>query len=366
MQKVTRSRSFLPKSILITTLGLITCIGYNAAATDVVTDPVGFITLTAVGGGTPTAPKYTFQGLGMTQVPAALGSITSFATNDLTVGTTLVAGAYAPVAGGPNPAYFVEVTDGANPGLLDDITGNTATDIYTANSDAANITGATKFKVYPHWTIGTVFGPQNQAGLLGGGSSAAADEVRVFNPLAQTSATYYYKTTGLGGTGWRSGGSSSINQTNAVLYIEQGIVIARKTSGDVTNKLVGAVKLTNTISVIVSGGTATAPKYTYAANVYPAGIPLGTSGLYTGNPATGLGGGGSSASADEVRIFNPATQTSTTYFFKTTGLGGTGWRSGGSSSIDQSAAQIPLGVTTVIARKVTGTFSWSMPQPFVK
>ncbi len=54
------------------------------------------------------------------------------------------------------------------PGLFDDVVSNDAVNVFTANNDSANVAGATLYKVYPHWTIGTVFGPQNQTGLLGG------------------------------------------------------------------------------------------------------------------------------------------------------------------------------------------------------
>ena len=356
MQKATRS--FLPKSILVIALGSITAFtGYKAAAVDVVTDPVGFITLTAVGGA---SPKYTFQGLGMVQVPAVQANITGISGNTITVGNTLTAGQFTPVAGGPNPAYFIEFLDGANPGLLDDISANSATTITTVNNDSANITGATKYKVYPHWSIGTVFGPANSVGLLGGVNASAADNVLVWNPISQTAATYYFKTSGLGGTGWRSTASTSINTSNVVLYIDQGIQILRKTTGDVTNKLVGAVKLGKTISPIAGNG------FTFAGNVYPAGITLGGSGLYTSNSVTGLNGGVNASAADNVLIWNPISQTAVTYFFKTSGLGGTGWRSTASTSIDASTNTIPLGAFAQIQRKIAGSFNWSMPQPFVQ
>lgn len=364
MQKATRSRSYLPKSILITALGLITSIGYNAAAVDVVTDPVGFITLTAVGNG-GSGSKYSFVGLGMTQVPAVQAGITSVSGKQINVGNTLTAGQFTPVVGGPNPAYFIEFLDGSAVGLLDDITSNNTTAIFTAFDDSPFVGTPTKYKVYPHWTIGTVFGPQNQAGLLGGSAVGPADNILVWNPATQGSVTYFFKTTGLGGTGWRSTASTSINTSNTVLYIDQGVEVLRKTTGDVPIKLVGGVKLGSTISPIVGNG-GSGSKYTFAGNVYPAGITLGSSTLYTGNNTTGLNGGSAVGPADNVLIWNPATQGSVTYFFKTTGLGGTGWRSTASTSIDASTNTIPLGGFATIQRKINGDFNWHMPQPFVQ
>ena len=54
MQQVQHARgsSFLPKLTFVITLGLITAAtGFKASAVDVFTDPVGFITLNAVGNG---------------------------------------------------------------------------------------------------------------------------------------------------------------------------------------------------------------------------------------------------------------------------------------------------------------------------
>src|SRR5579862_3132376 len=153
----TRGLRFLPKLTLAITAGLITAAA--SYAVDVFTDPVGFITISAQG--TTAAPWYNYFALGMTQIPAVRGSISSSSGNQIVTGSTLTPGQFALTSDG-FPAYFVEVLDGANPGLLDDVTNNTATTLFTASADAPNITGATQFKVYPHWTIGTVFGPQNQ------------------------------------------------------------------------------------------------------------------------------------------------------------------------------------------------------------
>jgi len=143
-----------------------------------------------------------------------------------------------------------------------------------------------------------------------------------------------------------------------VLYIEQGIQIQRKVAGNVAVQLVGGVKLSNTLSVVVGN------VYTFCGNVEAAGIPLGTSTLYTGNPATGLNGGTSASAADDVIIWNPAAQGSATYYYKTGGLGGTGWRSASSTSIDASTNQIPLGAFAQIQRKIPGQFTWSIPAQY--
>ncbi len=359
MQRIDSGRSALRALSLILPLGLLASLAVPTAKAQVYTDPVGFITLTAVGSATP--PVYSFQALGMTQLPVSRGNATAVSANKVGVNTTLTPGQFNFSADG-YPTHYIEITSGPMAGVFDDIVSNDTANVFTVTDLTSAIGGGATYKIYPHWTIGKVFGPNNEAGLLGGTSAATADNVAVWNPIAQAFTTYYYKTGGLGGTGWRNTASTSINRTNATLYIDQGFQIIRRTTGTLTNKLVGAVKLGPTITLVVgaSGGS----KYTFAANVYPTAIPLGASGLYTTNSATGLNGGTSAATADTISIWNPDTQAFTTYYFKTGGLGGTGWRSTASTSVDASTNTIPLGTFGYIERKVAGDFNWKMPQLF--
>jgi uncharacterized protein (TIGR02597 family) len=345
--------------VAVAMLTLAVSVTTSQAQTNVYTDPVGFITLTANGTDSPPLanPYASFIALGMTQLPVSRGNATAASANKVAVNASLTAGQFseATLGAGTTPAYFIELTSGTYAGLLDDITSNDTANVYTADDLTTYLGGGTTYKIYPHWTIGTVFGPQDQAGLAGG-SVSSAENIQVWNPNTQGYTVYYYKTTGaIGGTGWR-GSSPSVNVTNQQLYIDQGLLVIRKTTGLVNVQLVGGVKLGTTISPVVSGAT-------FIGNVYPAGQPLGSSTLYTGNPATGLTGG-SVSSADNIQIWNPLTQGYTVYYYKTTGaIGGTGWR-GSSPSVDASTNTIPLGAPALLVRKTGGAFSWFAPQPF--
>jgi uncharacterized protein (TIGR02597 family) len=349
---------------IVMLVGMATLTAINTNAQTITTDPVGYITLTAQGTDAPGGgnPHYVYLGLGMTQLPVNRGLAITNGANTLTVSNALTAGQYNFTADA-HPAYFIEVTSGPLAGLLDDIVSNSTTAVFTSDDLSSFVTsnnpsGQVTYKIYPHWTLGTVFGPQNQVGLLGASTAGAADNVFVWNPNTQGNATYYFKTSGGGGTGWRSTASATINQSNAVLYVDQGIVIGRKTTGNLPIQLVGGVKLGQTISPIVGNG------YTFAGNVYPAGFSLGASGLYTTNSATGLVGASTAGAADNVLIWNPSTQGNATYYFKTAGGGGTGWRSTASATVDASTNQIVLGSIAVIQRKVASPFNWFIQQPF--
>ena len=365
MQKTRTKWSTLRKLTLTLTLGVLATLVTQVATADVYTDPVGFITLTAVGtNGSPVAPAASVWGLGMTQIPTNRGYTTGASGLQISVNNALTPGAFNMVVTGAitNPTFFIEITSGSGAGVFDDIVSNDAVSVYTASDMSSLAASGTTYKIYPQWTIATVFGASNSSGLQGGTGSGNADNINVWNPLTQGFQTYYYKTNAAGGgIGWRSTATgTSANMANSPLYIDQGIQIVRRVGSTTNMLLVGAVKLGKTVLPAVASGS------TFAANVYPNGVSLGASGLYTTNSATGIGGGTGSGNADNVNIWNPTTQGYVTYYFKTNAAGGgIGWRSTATgTSTDASTNQIPLGGSTVILRRLATPFDWGAPQPF--
>jgi hypothetical protein len=91
------------------------------------------------------------------------------------------------------------------------------------------------------------------------------------------------------------------------------------------------------------------PGVNMIGNVYPVtDITLANSGLYSAT-ANSLTGGTSSAAADLVYILSGGTFT--TYYYKTGGIGGTGWRSLSSPSTDTGSTSIAIGTGAVIQRR---------------
>jgi len=352
MQRVQHARgwSFLPKATFIITLGLITAAtGFKASAVDVFTDPVGFITLTAEGTAGPgSSPANSFLGLGMTPILANRGAITAISGNDITVNSTLTAGQFAV---GPNgPLFYIEFLTGANPGLTDDVVSNSATDVFTANNDSGAVAGATTYKIYPHWTLNSLFGSANQAGL------DLSDQILVQNPISQSFATYFFaKGSKSLGTGWRQTGQGATDFGNQPLYGDQGLVFSRTIATNTAVMLVGAVKLANTLIPI-------SPLNNFVANVYAtSSMTLSSSALFTDGSQTD-----SLTTADFVLIHNDAAGSFNTYFFaKGSKSLGTGWRQSGQGATDQGQTSIPIGANVVI--QLTGSesgFNWAAPAPY--
>ncbi len=333
----------------------------SQAQTNIYSDPVGFIKLNVE----PGPAKFSFLGLGMTQVVTNRGLVTGVDGNKISVNNTLVAGAFNWLVGPPtNFTHFIEITSGPNAGLFDDIVSNDTTAVFTASDISSLVAQGDSYKIYPHWTLAKVFGPTNEAGLQPGTSDANSDNVRVWDTAAQGFAIYYYKTNSVGGgIGWRAAGSPTVNRANTPLYIDQGIVVFRRSLATATNiTLLGGVKLGKTIAPVEQGPG----RFTFVANTYPAPISLGASGLYTTNSATGLQPGTSDANSDNVRIWDPVAQGYAIYYYKTnTTGGGVGWRRAGAPTIDASSTNIQVGASAVILRRsVTTPFNWEMPQPF--
>jgi uncharacterized protein (TIGR02597 family) len=321
----------------------------------VATPPSGFVTISIAGTGGVGASKLTFIGLALTRPVDYQGNLESFAANAV---TDTQANWADDAFNGASGQHYLEITSGPNAGTLTDVVDTIAATktVVTADDLSSKLSGGETYKIRKHWTIGSIFGSSNEAGL-GGGSSVTADQILIYNPQTSGYTIYYYQTSGLGGTGWRAAGNPFASQTNAKVPLQQGLIIARKQSSGIEVKLFGAVKLGPT-SLHVEVGTS------IIGNVYPAGsLTLGNSNLYTGDPSTGLSGG-SSVTADQVLIYNSATGGYAIYYYQTSGLGGTGWRAAGNPFGDASATGIPLTGSVVINRKHAGAFNWVVPQAF--
>lgn len=79
-------------------------------------------------------------------------------------------------------------------------------------------------------TLNALFGATNEAGLDGGSAAGNADNVVV--PSASGLTTYYYKNAGfLGGTGWRSSASPSVDEGSTVFVQPGQMFLINRTGG---------------------------------------------------------------------------------------------------------------------------------------
>jgi uncharacterized protein (TIGR02597 family) len=321
------------------------------AQTTATTDPVGFITLNATGNGGSGNPTLSFKGLGMTRAVEYQGSAESVGTNTLTDNeATWTDNQF----NGTNGAYFVEITSGPGAGTIYDIQTTTAATktLTLVQNLAGGITAPVSFKIRKHWTLATVFGPNNEGGLTGG-DSATADKILVQNGSSFDS--YYYQTSGAGGVGWRKDGEPAVDASATVFVPEEGLIVRRNQSAGANIVLMGAVKTGQTSIPILPGNN-------LVGNVYAANLTLQSSGLYTGNPTTGLASGDEASTSDQVLLWNGGGYT--TYYFQTAPLaaGGSGWRNANDVFADASATVIPVGYSMFVKRSNGAAFNWVVPQ----
>lgn len=329
---------------------------YKVQNANGVSDPVGFVKLRIASPLSSQSPAFSYIGTVMLNAVGYRGTVTALLPNAITDSTAIWTDNQF---NGTNGEFYIEITSGQRAGLMADIVSTNAVTktLITDDNLVSLLTGGEQYRIRKHRTLAEMFGANNEAGLVGGATVSSADEVKLLNPLTQSYLTFYFKTGGFGGAGWRSTTDAMADASGTKLYPDQGLIIKRKSGNGSTIVAKGAVKTGPTIVPIGSQSN-------LVANMYPAGqLTLGGAGLRQGDDLSGVAGGATVSMADEVRILTGAAFK--TYFYKTGGFGGTGWRATSDALTDASATAIPVGAAIFVIRKNDRpAFSWAVPQPF--
>lgn len=336
--------------------------GLASAQTTAKTDPVGYMTIPipGTGGGGGSKLQISNQGL-LPNGPAAAGGGVSVSFSGTTMTDTNATFTPSAFVTGSPLSHLLEITSaGSLEGVMSWITSNNATQIVTSDNLSAAGAGAS-YRVWKAYTMATLFGNPPASSVLGGGESAAtADSVQILDPLTNSYTNFFFKNAGKGGTGWQSSNLAITTPANYAIDPNDGLVILRKLSADGALVVNGAVKKGKTNVRVEGNGTTTV--LNIIANQIPVDqLTLGTSGLFTNDPATGLKGGESAATADTLLIFNAATNAYTTFFFKNAGKGGTGWQSSDPAILSPSTYPLPSTGGLLIQRKAGVPFNWKVP-----
>lgn len=105
---------------------------------------------------------------------------------------------------------------------------------------------------------------------------------------------------------------------------------------------------------------------TVTLNILGTQVPVnqltpGNSGLYTGDPSTGLQGSSGSASADSLLVFDAPTNSYKVFWYKNAGKGTVGWQCDDLSVTDPTNFSIPSTGAILIQRKAAASFNWTIP-----
>jgi uncharacterized protein (TIGR02597 family) len=289
-------------------------------AQSVSTIPVGYVTITVNGTSGNGTEAYSYLGIPMHHAPVIRTAISAKADNSITAaGNSWTVNAFA-------NTHYIMITSGDNEGISATITANTADTVTTDENLNSLLAGSENFAIHKYNTIADVFGADNSAGFKGGAYGGEADNILI-QTGSNSFSTYYYRNAGIGGTGWRSAASISVDASGTVIPYGSGIITVRRESAD----------LKITVSGTVFGGDAVTPieaGFNWKTASIPTDVTL--AGLFGANNEAGLDGGAYGGEADHILKYDSSGNV-TTYYYKNAGIiGGIGWRSAASISIDQA------------------------------
>lgn len=205
------------------------------------------------------------------------------------------------------------------------------------------------YKIQKHFTVASMFGTNNEAGLKSGLNPTAADNVLLEIPQTQQVLTIFYYDDGTY-HGWLD--ATFAPADNLIIYPEQGVMVRRRLATDVNVYLAGPVKVGSSV-VTVDVGNNLVGTLKSASTVTLSGL-----NLYTGDPATGLASGLNPIGSDNVLVVKADGSTSTYFFYKDSSY--QGWLDAAFNPAD--AAQIAPGSAFFIRRKTPNTaFNWTIP-----
>lgn len=362
--------------------------GSLLADTTVVTEPVGFNTITALGN------SDTRFSVPLQRASAYQGVVHSVAGNVITVqgNPGWAANQFLYVAGTQTNTYYVSIGTGNKEGMYYTVTANSL-DSGTANTTTLTVDTAgdtidggsglvagDTLKIVPYWTLGTLF-PNGQgispaANVAGSGSLT---QILTVSPTAQgvnlsTSSTYYYYP-GNGSTqlpGWRRVGGGFGNLKNDDVIIPDTPIIIRQNgvaTADIT--VSGAVPVSDRRYIIGTLASNTSQDNWVAVDL-PVPLTLAQSNLAQSGAfthATNVAGVG----GDQLLVFNDAVASfnksaSSTYYYYP-GNGSTqlpGWRKvgGGFANLFDSTVVFQPGSGYVIRKLATASPTavvWNLP-----
>jgi hypothetical protein len=309
-----------------------------------VTSPVWVAAATTIQGNGGSGSKTTVFSQRMVSPIQYAGTVSSIQTTSLTdTNANWVVGQF----GTNGTQAYVEF----NNGWMADIAKSTTS---TTLALAGNLTGVVSvgdsYRIRAHFTIASLFGTNNETGLMSGGNTAQADNIMLLVPQTQQSLTIFYYDDGIS-HGWLTADYNSA--ANLVVYPEQGLLVRRVASGDRSLYVCGTTKTGVTVAPVEPG-------YNLVGTLKNlTNLTLGALNIYTGDPTTGLASGGNTAGSDTLLVVQADGTTSTYFYYKDTS-GNQGWLD---ANYNPSGNVLINAGTAFFVHRLTsnGPFNWTIP-----
>jgi hypothetical protein len=247
---------------------------------------------------------------------------------------------------GANGAFYVEFDSGLMVDITDTV-GSSKT--LTLAQDVQGTVGiGDQYRIRQHATIASVFGANNEAGLLGAGRPQDADNIILYSAATQSATTYFYYPTPPF-QGWWDFAAHPAG--GVVIRPGAGLIVQRRASADVTFFATGPVREGPCQIDIFPG-------YNLTGTLKGKGLTLAGLNLYTGDAATGIAASASAATADKLIVIN-ADGSAISYFYYKSALY-QGWLN--FAAVPSDNVVIPAGSAFYIERKPpNGPFIWTAP-----
>lgn len=357
------NQSWIRLPVVAAGLAGLTSPGFSA---DVLPEPIGYLTQTIAGGGSPASPRHSVIAPTLLGGIAWEGLISEISSNETGPSTISVSG--NPWSddefNGANGAFFVEVISPSGPGRIFDIVDTAqgenpaASSLVTDRNLGSEAKVGDRIRIRPHATLGSLFGEDNGAGLLASDDPGAADEVVVHH--GGTASSYFYFTGAPGfPAGWYDSEFALGPGEAAARVIAPGdsIVVKRKAAGAVELLISGVAKSGSTALPIGSGTT-------LIGSISAGTFTLGSSGLFASDPGAGVAASDDPATADEVTLYSASGARSYFYFAGYPGYPA-GWYDSEFSLAPGEADNIaiPAGSVLAVSRKGRPPFVWTAPAP---
>ena len=205
------------------------------------------------------------------------------------------------------------------------------------------------YRIRKHFTIASMFGAHNEAGLKAGFNPSVADNILLIIPQTQQVITIFYYDDGTL-HGWMD--ATFAPADNMVIYPEQGVMVRRRVDTALGLYLVGPVKSGSSVVTIDVGNNLVGTLKSATA------LTLSALNLYTGDPATGLAGGFNPSVTDNIIVVAPDGSSATYFYYKDATF--EGWLDAAFNSAE--TAQINPGSAFFIRRKSpNAAFNWTIP-----